>query len=249
MASEFAAGATASDAAPETIEARRDAIARRRLEARIARRYEIGRVEIEAAGRRFVIAKVKEPDTVFHEAMYDESHQPDVPLAWQPYWAQAWESAVVLAGWAAESQPAGRRWLDLGCGVGVVGAVTAAFGADTVLGDIAQPGLLFSQLNVWPWRERALVRRIDWQRDRLTPKFDRIACADIVYDRRDWDDLDRFWRAHLNVDGEVIVAEPSRITGREFREAIVEKGWNLIPAGVRRIGRREVIITRLKPRG
>lgn len=222
---------------------------RAKLIARIERKYRIGRVTVDADGESFEIAKVADPDSVFMDSIYAEQHSSDSTIAWQPYWAQAWESSVALARYVAERAPRGKRVLDLGCGVGVVGAIAAARGADVVLGDIAQPGLLFAQLNVWPWRERADIRRIDWQRDQLTPAFDWIACADIVYDYRDWADLDRFWRAHLANQGEVLIAEPSRISGREFREAIVQKGWNLLPAGVRRIGRREVIITRLTMRG
>lgn len=221
-----------------------------RLVARIERRYQIGRVPVEAAGRRFEIAKVAEPDSVFHEAMYDEKRSQGQPLAWQPYWAEAWESSVALAQYLAERDPCGKRILDLGCGVGVVAAVTAGFGAFALAADIAQPGLLFSQLNVWPYRDRAAVRRMDWSKDFLRARFDWIACADIVYDRRDWPDLDRFWRHHLAPGGEVIVAEPSRITGKEFRSQIIERGWTLVPVpGVRRTGKRDVLISILRPTG
>ena len=219
------------------------------LIARIERHYRIGRVTIDVEGTAYQIAKVADPDSVFLDSIYDDRQSQDGEVAWQPYWAQAWESSVALAREIAATEEPGQRLLDLGCGVGVVGAIAAARGIETVLGDIAQPGLLFARLNVWPWRERATVRRIDWQKDLLEPKFDTIACADIVYDHRDWDDLDRFWRVHLTRTGKVLVAEPSRISGREFREGIVQRGWNLVPAGVRRVGRREVILSRLTLRG
>ena len=222
---------------------------RERLIQRIRRSYHLRWIPVEAAGQVFQIAKVADPNSVFHEAMYDESQQQDQPLAWQPYWAEAWESSVVLAQVLAELGVAGQSVMDLGCGVGVVGAVAAGCGADVLLGDIAQPGLLFSQLNCWPWKERAVVLRLDWDHDHLGRQFDVIAAADVVYDRKNWPGLDRFWREHLAPGGSVIVSEPSRITGKEFRETIVERGWILDGSlGIRRVNHREIILTRLTPR-
>lgn len=224
-------------------------VAYQRLLARVQRRYVVGRVKFEAGGHSYEVLKVANPDTVFDAAMQEENTRGQTPLDWQPYWAEAWESSLALAQFVAEQPQSPASLLDLGCGVGVVGAVAAACGSSVMLGDIAQPGLLFSQLNVWPWRERAVVRRIDWQRDHLGRSFDIIACADCVYDRRDFIDLDLFWRKHLAPGGEVLISEPSRLIGKEFRETIVQRGWNLDPSpGVRRVGRREVVITRLKIR-
>ena len=232
----------------ESIKPNADA-ARLKLEARIRRHYHLRWIPVEAVGETFQIAKVADPNSVFEEAMYDEKRQGDTPLEWQPYWAEAWESSVVLAQVVAEQGCQGQTVLDLGCGVGVVGAIAAGLGAQVMMGDIALPGLLFCQLNAWPWRERAVVRRIDWENDRLKNRFDCIANADVVYDRRNWPALDRFWRHHLAPGGVVLVTEPNRISGREFRAAIVEMGWHLDGSlGVRRSGEREIVISRLKPR-
>jgi len=134
-------------------------------------------VTIDVEGTSYEIAKVADSNSVFYDSIYDQGQSPDGAAAWQPYWAHAWESSVALAREIAASERPGQRLLDLGCGVGVVGMIAAPRGVETVLGDIAQPGLLFARLNVWPWRARATVRRIDWQKDLLEPKFDTIACA------------------------------------------------------------------------
>lgn len=223
--------------------------AKLKLEARIRRQYPLRWLSVDAAGKSFRVAKVADPDLVFDEAIDEEKKLGKTPLEWQPYWAEAWESSLVLAQVVAELGCRNQRILDLGCGVGVVGAIAAAHGAEVTMGDIALPGLLFCKLNVWDWQHRATIRRIDWEQDLLEAKFDTIANADVVYDRRNWPALDRFWRNHLAPEGVVLVTEPNRTTGREFRAKIVEMGWILDGSlGIRRSAHSEVVISRLKRR-
>ena len=213
--------------------------AKLKLEARIRRQYPLRWLSVDAAGKSFRVAKVADPDLVFDEAIDEEKKLGKTPLEWQPYWAEAWESSLVLAQVVAELGCRNQRILDLGCGVG----------AEVTMGDIALPGLLFCRLNVWDWQHRATIRRIDWEQDLLEAKFDTIANADVVYDRRNWPALDRFWRNHLAPEGVVLVTEPNRTTGREFRAKIVEMGWILDGSlGIRRSAHSEVVISRLKRR-
>jgi len=146
---------------------------------------------------------------------------------WQPYWAEAWESAVVLASELAQQNLSGRSVLDLGCGLGLVGTVAASLGGQVLMVDAAPPSLLFARINSWPWRENVAVKRIDWRHDELAKSFSLIAGSDIVYDRAEWPHLEGFWRTHLNVGGSVLLAEPGRSTGDEFITWIADRGWKL----------------------
>ena len=67
-----------------------------------------------------------------------------------PYWAAVWESATALAEYLVDrdaGQPlAGKAVLDLGCGMGLVGAAAAMLGARATLADIDTAGLLFARV-------------------------------------------------------------------------------------------------------
>ena len=93
--------------------------------------------------------------------------------------------------------------------------------------DLEAPALLFARLNSLPWRRRVRTRRLNWQRDRLAEKFDLILGSDILYERKQWEYLEPFWRAHLAEGGTVLLGEPGRQTGELFMPWIVDRGWAL----------------------
>jgi len=117
--------------------------------------------------------------------------------------------------------------MDLGCGMGLAGAVAARIGMRVLFADLEPPALLFAQLNSLPDAPRVRTRRLNWQTDRLDERFDLILGADILYERKQWDFLEPFWRAHLAPRGSVLLGEPGRKTGEMFVEWIAERGWAL----------------------
>jgi predicted nicotinamide N-methyase len=116
-----------------------------------------------------------------------------------PYWAELWDSALALATYVTERRKefSGASVLDLGCGMGLSGTAAAAAGARVLFADLEPPALLFAQLNSLPYGRRVRTRRLDWRQDRLGERFDLILGADILYERKQWDYLEPFWRAHL----------------------------------------------------
>lgn len=164
-----------------------------------------------------------------------------------PYWAELWESAIGMGQfldanfrlqWTMAAVPA--RILDLGCGMGMSGAVAAALGASVLFADIETPALLFAQLNSAQWHDRVRTRRLNWQVDRLAERFDLILGADILYERAQWQHLEPFWQHHLEPGGSVLLGEPGRQTGDLFAEWITQHGWELSVA-------QEKVPTREKP--
>ena len=171
-----------------------------------------------------------------------------------PYWAELWDSAMGMAQYlvgksrersgfgvhgpgtrAEDFSPLnpGRRTLsplsvlDLGCGMGLSGTVAAAVGCRVLFADLEPPALLFARLNSLPWASRVRTRRLDWRTDCLGESFDLILGADILYERKQWDHLEPFWRAHLAASGAVLLGEPGRRTGELFVDWIRERGWTL----------------------
>jgi predicted nicotinamide N-methyase len=190
----------------------------------IRRDYEVVIEHLKFGDLAIDFCRVAEPDTMVDDDVLSASHE---DLAWQPYWAQAWETAYAIAEELADRELTGCRVLDLGCGLGLTGAVAAAHGAQVVMGDFAPPALRFAEGNSWPWRERVQVLRLDWRKDRLPDAFDLIVGSDILYDRDDLPYLDAFWRAHLKPQGSILLGEPTRSLTREFLAWIRDRRWQM----------------------
>jgi predicted nicotinamide N-methyase len=209
-----------------------------RLLARIQRRYQTVTAIHEIGCLKLRFTRIQEPDRVLDEAVAEEDLREKIGgarLAAEdlhlPYWAELWDSALGVGQFIVKlrrDEPAEPlAVLDLGCGMGLAGAVAAAVEMDVMLADLEPRALLFASLNTVPFRERARVARIDWRRDRLGEDFDLIIGADVLYDRTQWEFLDRFWQQHLRVAGQVLLGEPGRQTGEIFVKWIRSRGWLL----------------------
>ena len=60
---------------------------------------------------------------------------------------------------------------------------------------------------------------------RCGEQFDLILGSDILYERKQWEYLEPFWRAHLSHGGAVLLGEPGRQTGELFLPWIAARGW------------------------
>ena len=181
----------------------------------------IGDVEI-----RFT--RIENPDLLLEQMESNAASDGTVEPANQPYWAQAWESALAVAEELVVRDLSDVRVLDLGCGLGLTGTIAAARGARVVMADAAPPALLFARINSWPWRDRIRTQQVDWRHDSLQERFQLIIGSEIIYDRLDWPYLDQFWKEHLAADGSVLLAEPGRFFGDEFIEwAEQNSDWNI----------------------
>lgn len=228
-----------------------DPVARRRLLARIARRYGTTSQTVELGTLRLPFTRIADPDRVLDEVAAEvdrlerQTGQREQDLQQLPYWAELWDSAHGMAQYVQRAgiwTLAGRsevgpsadvdvnlrpNVLDLGCGMGLTGTVAAALGARVLFADLMTPPLLFARLNSLPWRGRVRTRKLNWRADQLGETFDLILGADILYEREQWGHLDPFWRAHLAPGGSVLLGEPGRQTGDAFIDWIPTQGWRL----------------------
>jgi predicted nicotinamide N-methyase len=209
---------------------------RARLLARIHRRYRTVTREMRFGDLAFPFTRVENPDVVLDQVAAEEDRlervsgkRTDADQLHLPYWAELWDSAVGMGMHLAESpaRVAGLRVLDLGCGQGLSGVVAAGLGATVLFADLEPPALLFAALNSAPWHGRVRTRRLNWQKDCLDERFDLILGADILYERKQWDFLEPFWRRHLAPGGTVLLGEPGRQTGDLFVDWIAARGWTL----------------------
>lgn len=144
-----------------------------------------------------------------------------------PYWAELWDSSYVIGAEVASRDLTGVPVLDLGCGMGLTAAASASAGAYVLAADLEAPSLLFAAYNTSAWRDRVRTRRTNWQTDDLGEKFPLIVGADILYEKKQWDFLDPFFRKHLEPGGEVLLGEPGRQTGEQFLPWAEGKGWRI----------------------
>ena len=71
------------------------------------------------------------------------------------------------------------------------------------------------------------TRLTNWRTDELGEQFDLILGADILYERLQWEHLDRFWRKHSRPGGSILLGEPGRQTGDMFPDWIASAGWKI----------------------
>lgn len=209
--------------------------ARERLLWRIRRRFPTRTQSMTLGPLTFDFFRCADPDRVLDEVAEEAdrrerlSGQRDKPgdTLHLPYWAELWDSSYVIGAELAGRDLKGMEVLDLGCGMGLTGCASAYAGANVLMADLEAPALLFAALNAWPWRDHARTRVTNWQTDDLGQTYPLIVGADILYERKQWDYLDPFFRKHLAPGGEILLGEPGRQTGEYFIPWAQGKGWKV----------------------
>ena len=228
------------------------AVARERatLLARIRRQYDVTEERIAVGPLRVPFLLVSDPDAVL-DAVCDNigrieretGQKVQSDAAGLPYWAELWESAIGLGQQLVETglaergfpgdrithpQPPSVNVLDLGCGMGLSGAVAAMLGGRVTFADLEPACLLFARYNGLLHRPDVRARRLDWQTDQLGERFDVILGSDVLYERTQWQHLEPFFCAHLAPGGRVLLGEPGRQSGEAFVQWIAQyPGWHL----------------------
>lgn len=183
------------------------------------------RLEARVGGRDLYIERSADLESLW-ERMGAEEFGEDERL---PYWVELWPAALLLADWIAREpgRVAGKRVLDLGCGLGLTSLSAAAQGARVLGLDYELPALKFAQenaaLNGIPG---VLWVQMDWREPGLMDgAFDCILGADILYERRFFEPLERLLRRALAPDGVVWIGEPAREVSAPVWEDLAARGW------------------------
>ncbi|MDP8950524.1 MAG: methyltransferase domain-containing protein, partial [Actinomycetota bacterium] len=169
-----------------------------------------------------------------------------------PYWAELWPSAIGLARYLAQENLAGRRAIELGCGVGLPTVVALARGAKVLATDHYEAALDFAahnaRTNLGREPETALL---DWHAphtERLGT-FGLVFAADVLYERRNAPALADLVPGLLAPGGETVFADPRRKDAPLFLELMEERGFKnetedmMVKQGGRRI---KVLVHRLR---
>ncbi len=170
--------------------------------------------------RLFVVKRLE--DYVDAEVLLRDADAPE-----PPYWAHVWPGSRALAGLMAQRECAGRRVVDLGCGLGLAGIAAAMRGATVTLLDTAHAGLQVAAANVALNHCRASVLEADVRRPGLRGAFDYILAADVTYDPTLQAAVATFIAAYLAAGGTGWCAESVRTLDRGFRDACEQHGLRL----------------------
>jgi predicted nicotinamide N-methyase len=183
--------------------------------------YPTRRVSVQLAGRCVQLLVVKRlEDYVDTAALLRDTEAPE-----PPYWAHLWVGSRALARLVeAEIACTGRRIVEVGCGVGLVGVVAALRGAHVTMLDMTHAAVDFARANARLNGCSVLTLQTDLRQPGLRGGFDAILAADVTYDPILQDGLAAFLRAHLSPGGRAWCAESVRTNDAGFGRACAAHG-------------------------
>jgi predicted nicotinamide N-methyase len=150
-------------------------------------------------------------DALIDEASFDEDE-------FLPYWAELWPSGLALARYVSTLELAGRKVLELGCGLGLPSLAAAARGADVLATDWAEDAIDLLRRNAERNGTLLRVARVRWSEPELLLRaapWDIVLGADLLYEERNADQLAALLP---RLGGETLLAEPGRPYAKDFLE-------------------------------
>lgn len=185
------------------------------------------------------------------ETMYDAPPDPDDKM---PYWADLWPSALGLAtALDAGGVPvAGRRVLELGCGLGLGSLAAARAGAAEVMAtDWDEDALRYVEASAALSGLAVQTSFLDWRRPPPELAREVIIAADVLYEERNAPILAEALPRLLAPGGVVWIADP----GRPYIMALLRAlgGWRAAQVGLEiegsllPKGRAKIDLFRLEP--
>lgn len=145
-----------------------------------------------------------------------------------PYWAELWPSGLALAEHVARLDLAGKRVLELGCGLALPSFAAAFAGADVLATDWAPEALALVEVNAAANGLEVATAVLHWSTDRApdVPPFDLVVAADVLYElRNSLPLLDRLAEC-VRPGGEALIADPGRRHAAVFFESAREASWS-----------------------
>jgi predicted nicotinamide N-methyase len=192
------------------------------------------RDDVVAGGRRLTIARPRSAEDLIDEEAYARDER-------LPYWAELWPSGLALADRLAAVPLAGRRVVELGCGVGVPSVVCALAGADVLATDWYGEALDFTRANAAAAGARLDTMLVDWADPPpellARPRADLVIGADLLYEARNGPALAALLPRILAPDGDALIADPRRPHADALIDPLVAAGWSHLMREVRHGGR------------
>lgn len=144
-----------------------------------------------------------------------------------PLFGLVWPAGLALADEMSRFAVAGKRILEVGCGLGLSSLVLQRRGADVTASDhhpLAEEFLRFNAtLNQLP---PIRFQRASWTgANPDLGRFDVIVGSDLLYERGHPSELALFLARHASRNAEIIVADPGRGHCSRFSTEMIEEGY------------------------
>jgi len=141
-----------------------------------------------------------------------------------------WPAGRLLAEAMAIHDIAGKRILELGCGLGLASLVLRQRGADIVASDhhpLAETFLAYNAaLNELP---SVPYRTVRWdQPNEDLGRFDLIIASDVLYERDHAERLAALVPLHANEVSELLITDPGRGNSAPFTRALALQGYSVV---------------------
>jgi predicted nicotinamide N-methyase len=171
------------------------------------------------AGRLRPLAVASDPDGMLLDACrrQDEGEQGVI----DPFWATTWRAASGLDRFLDRVNINGRRVLEVGCGTGHAGIAAILRGAIVTMTDGVDDPLHLVRLSLSRLGLKADVRVLRLGDDTISggeKKFPFMLGSDVTYLRELWPALLVTAATHLTDDGQLLLSDPNRVIGCEFRD-------------------------------
>lgn len=181
--------------------------------------FDMASTEFPLAGRLVTIHHPRNADALIDEEAFAEDER-------LPYWADVWPSARVLAERVAAMAPAERRFLELGCGAGLVSVAAAIAGFDVTATDYYDDALRFTALNVLANTGMLIdTRAADWRRfPHDLGRFDLVVASDVLYEQEHAELIAAVIDRTLTARGTAIITDPGRLAAPQFLDRARDRG-------------------------
>jgi len=145
-----------------------------------------------------------------------------------PLFGIVWPSGQVLAHLMADYQIAGKRILEVGCGIALSSLVLNRRHADITATDYHPEAGAFLLANTTLNADQAIpFLRTGWEDDNHSlGKFDLIIGSDLLYEQGHAEMLSEFIDCHANPHCEVIIVDPGRGRHARFSKQMVKLGYS-----------------------
>ncbi|GAA3947327.1 class I SAM-dependent methyltransferase [Allohahella marinimesophila] len=144
-----------------------------------------------------------------------------------PLFGIVWGSGEILARYLFDYDVAGKRVLEVGCGIGLASLLLSHRGADITATDYHPEAGNFLAENARLNGDREIpFLRISWA-DEIEElgKFDLIVGSDLLYETEHVDLLSHFIERHAKPACEVIIVDPGRGNHARFSKRMVAYGY------------------------